>query len=57
MAGKNDPFEVKKLRGKPTDRHVRKMLEQGWELVDAHRSLVLAAGFITLRRPNPKYKG
>lgn len=50
---KRDPYETKTVAGQ---RQVAKHVAKGWEVVST-ASNWLAPSTVTLRRPNPKYKG
>ncbi|AWY05317.1 hypothetical protein QDA01_gp43 [Microbacterium phage Cinna] len=53
MASKREPYETRTVAG---HKRSRKLVEKGWEVV-AITSNFLAPATVTLRRPNPKYRG
>lgn len=57
MSGKNEPYEVITVRTGYTNRRIRKFLAKGWEVVAQRGGVLGSAGEVTLRRPNPKYRG
>lgn len=57
MAGKKEPFEVKTVNASFGDRKVKKLIAQGWEVVSDKGGMLMTARTVTLRRPNPKFKG
>lgn len=57
MSGKNEPYEVMTVRTGYTNRRIRKFLAKGWEVVAQRGGVLGSAGEVTLRRPNPKYRG
>lgn len=57
MGKKNEPYEVKTIRTGYTNRKVAKYVKAGWEVVAQRGGVLGSAGEVTLRRPNPKYRG
>uniref|UniRef100_A0AAU7J7J9 Uncharacterized protein n=2 Tax=unclassified bacterial viruses TaxID=12333 RepID=A0AAU7J7J9_9VIRU len=57
MARKNEQYEVKTIRTGWTDRKIKKYVKAGWEVVAQRGGVLGSAGEVTLRRPNPAYKG
>lgn len=53
MASKKDPYETTTVAG---HRRARKLAQKGWEIVGTSSNF-LAPATVTLRRPNPRYKG
>lgn len=53
MASKREPYETTTVRGHA---RARRLVAKGWEIT-ATSSAFLAPATITLRRPNPKYRG
>ncbi|QDH93307.1 hypothetical protein QC999_gp43 [Microbacterium phage Cressida] len=53
MANRRDRYEMTTVRG---HRAARRLIAKGWEVMSTS-SAFLAPATITLRRPNPKYRG
>ncbi|WKW87055.1 hypothetical protein SEA_NICOLE72_18 [Microbacterium phage Nicole72] len=57
MAKKNEPYEVKRVATGYTNRKVARLVKKGWEVVAQRGGVLGSAGEVTLRRPNPRYRG
>lgn len=57
MAGKNEPFEVKRVNASFGDRKVQRLAREGWEIVSDRGGALLTARTVLMRRPNPRYRG
>ena len=59
MMGRKDPFEVKTVKAWSggTGRKIRKLVKKGWEVVSSQAVGMSGWHTVTLRRPNPKYRG
>lgn len=61
MASKKEPYETMSMTvgGWPVSgkRKLRKLVAQGWEVVSDGSGGMSGVHTVTLRRPNPKYKG
>ncbi len=55
--GNKDPYQVKSIRTGYTSRKVARLVAKGWEVVAQRGGVLGSAGEVTLRRPNPKYRG
>jgi hypothetical protein len=57
MASKKEPYETIAVLVTPfsTQRKIANLAKKGWEVVSTTR--VGARNTVTLRRPNPKYRG
>lgn len=52
-------YIVKTVKGSHggAERRARKFIEQGWEVVSDAGGFFMSTRTITLRKPNPKFKG
>lgn len=57
MANKREPYLTKTIAVGYSDRKVRKMVADGWEVVATRGGALGSAQHVTLRKPNPKYRG
>ncbi|UDL16258.1 hypothetical protein [Microbacterium phage MO526] len=57
MANKRDPYLTKTVTVGYSDRKVRKLVADGWEVVATRGGALGSAQTVTLRKPNPNYKG
>ncbi|AWN05550.1 hypothetical protein SEA_PASCHALIS_57 [Microbacterium phage Paschalis] len=53
MAKSIDPYEVKTIRTGYTNRKVKKLVRQGWEVIAQRGGVLGSAGEVTLRRLRP----
>lgn len=57
MASKKEPYEVRRVATGLSNRKVARLVAKGWEVVAQRGGVLGSAGEVTLRRPNPKYRG